>query len=451
MNIIEIPSAVVGHVKWFSDFDFRDRPLSFNEITTGYFWFFLVLAAAVIAVLPIADRWLESLKAYADIDMRLRRAEPYTGPIMRYSTAVVLLLTWQARTLLAPELYEQSPWIGWAHFVVAIILLATKANRVAAAGLLGLWLLGVYFNGAFHMLDYLHFVGIAIFIYYCDHEDLKKRELGIPALYFAVGFSLVWLGFEKLVYSGWSVSLLEVRPVLRLGMPVDFFLTGAAFVEIALGVLLILGLLGRPLSLVITLVFICTTLVFGRNEIIGHTPVHAALVVFLIHGEGTVYRAPFSFSRKLWQQCVFAGVSLLAVTLGLGSLYIVGARQEHRAAVETLGEIPEPITSSTQTPVLDSLEIVKSAAGSDVAITMRNFTFVKPLDDGAILASPTTDEGYGIVTIDGRAIALIDGDRSPLIANTERVLDQGVLRLYTPDGRMITDADGTPLLYRLSD
>lgn len=442
---------MVGHVKWFSDFDFRDRPLSFNEITTGYFWFFLILATVVIAILPLLDRWLESLKAYTDIDMSLRRAEPYTGKIISYSTAAVLLLTWQARALLAPELYEQSPWIGWAHFVVALLLFSSRANRIAAVGLLALWMVGVYFNGAFHMVDYLHFVGIAIFVFYSENDDLKKRELGIPALYFTVGFSLVWLGFEKLVYSGWSIALLEQRPVLRLGMPVDFFLTGAAFVEISLGVLLILGLLGRPLSLVITLVFICTTLVFGRNEIIGHTPVHAALIVFLIHGEGTVYRAPFSFSRKLWQRCVFAGVVSLAITLGLGSFYILGARQEHRAAVKIDGEIPEPIEITGTTPTFESVEVVKSAAGSDVVVTMTDFEFVKPLDDGAVLATPETHMGYGIVTIDGRAIALIDGDRAPLIANTERVLDQGILRLYTPDGRMITDAEGRPLLYRFSD
>ena len=38
------------------------------------------------------------------------------------------------------------------------------------------------------------------------------------------------------------------------------------------------------LALLITLVFFATTLVFGKLEVIGHTMLHAALIVFLIEG-----------------------------------------------------------------------------------------------------------------------------------------------------------------------
>ena len=96
-------------------------------------------------------------------------------------------------------------------------------------------------------------------------------------LYATVGFSLCWVGLEKLVYPAWSLYLLEQHPQLALGFPPDFFLMGAAFVELALGYLLLIGLFGRPLALVITVVFLMTTLVFGKLEVIGHTPLHAAL------------------------------------------------------------------------------------------------------------------------------------------------------------------------------
>lgn len=451
MNIETALTPIVSHVKWFSDFDFRDPPRFFGEILNPLFWFFLILATVVIGALPVVERWLTTIKAYDNIDNWLRDKTPLTGRIMNYSIAAVLLLNWADHTLLAPEIYEESAIIGWSQFFIAILLLTGRANRVAALAIGALWFVGVFLNGAFHMFDYFHLVGIAAFIYFSQDPDLKRRELGIPALYFSVGFSLVWLGLEKLVYAGWSLSLLEQRPVLRLGMPPDFFLTGAAFVEIALGVLLILGLLGRPFALVITVVFIMTTLVFGRSEVIGHTSLHASLVVFLIHGSGTVYRPPFALVKKLWQQMLLAGVTLVGLIFGLGSLYVLGAQYEHKVAIEKLGPIPDPIVLEEKRPVLKSVEVVKTVAGTDVVVNITNWEFVEPLLAGETKENPVHGRGYGVISVDGRSIVLIAGKRSPIVMNTERVLDKGVLRLYSQDGRLIVDDEGDPVLFRLSE
>ena len=109
----------------------------------------------------------------------------------------------------------------------------------------------------------------------------------------------MWLGCEKLVYPEWVNYLLEQKPLLTLGLDRDFFRVASAFIELGLGFMLIIGLFGRSLSVTITLVFFLTTMVFGKVEIIGHTLIHAALIVFLLEGPGHGFRPPAALHRTL--------------------------------------------------------------------------------------------------------------------------------------------------------
>jgi hypothetical protein len=179
-----------------------------------------------------------------------------------------------------------------------------------------LYLYGATQFGFFYMLDYLHYVGIAIYLVISRVQRPRLRAIGLPILYATVGFSLSWLALEKIVYPDWALYLLEQNPQLTMGLPVIFFLTSAAFVEFSLGYLLIICLFQRPLALVITLVFFTTTAVFGKVEVIGHTTLHAALIIFLLNGPGTVYRAPITFHSRTPLRVAFASVNF-ALLLGL--------------------------------------------------------------------------------------------------------------------------------------
>jgi hypothetical protein len=98
--------------------------------------------------------------------------------------------------------------------------------------------------------------------------------------------------------------------------------------------LLIIGLFERPLALTITMVFFLTTLVFGKVEVIGHTTLHAALIVFLLHGPGTVYRAPVRFHRRLPLRVAFAAVNFALALVLLLPAYQAGAWYQHRIYTE---------------------------------------------------------------------------------------------------------------------
>jgi hypothetical protein len=207
---------------------------------------------------------------------------------------------------------------------------------VPLAGVLlgALWLYAAFSFGLFHLLDYAFYPGIAFALAVSRSAQARIRGLGLPALYLTVGFSLFWVALEKLVYPEWALYVLSQHRVLAMGLTLDFFLVGAAFVELSLGHLLILGLLGRTLALTITIVFLITTSVLGgKLEVMGHTPVHAALVVFLLEGAGHSYRPPFLAPRTLSRRALLSAGSFVALLAVLLVAYQAGAQHKYEEAI----------------------------------------------------------------------------------------------------------------------
>ena len=204
-------------------------------------------------------------------------------------------------------------WIGWYQFILALLLLFDATVPLAGLGMFGLYLIGVSQYGWFHMLDYVLYLGVAYYLTVGTASNERLRTSAIPALYLTVGLSLCWVALEKLVYPRWVLQLLEANPVLSLGLPPEFFLVAAAFVELSLGYLLIICLLARPLALTITVVFFLTTMVFGKVEVIGHTMLHAALIVFVTVGPGVGFRPPILVHSRLPVRLAFAGVNFVVL------------------------------------------------------------------------------------------------------------------------------------------
>ena len=121
----------------------------------------------------------------------------------------------------------------------------------------------------------------------------------------------------------------------------------AAFVELGLGYLLIIGLLERPFALLITLVFFATTLIFGKLEVIGHTMLHAALIVFLIQGSAGRYPAPVRIHRRPRMRVAFASINFLLLLALLLVPYAAGARRMYETARE--GELAPAQTDARPT------------------------------------------------------------------------------------------------------
>ncbi len=328
------PALAYAHVKWFSQFTYADPPRTLAEVATPTFLALAALSTVVIGGLAVADEWLRSMALARRIDAWLETYRGESRVVLRVGTGATMLMAWQAGTLLAPELPAVHDALGWAQFGVVLLLLIPQT--VPAAGvLLGvLWVYAAFSFGLFHLLDYAFYPGIAFTLTVSRFKDDKIRGLGLPALYLTVGFSLFWVALEKLVYPDWALYVLSQHPGLAMGLTLDFFLVGAAFVELSLGHLLIIGLLGRTLALTITIVFLITSSVFGgKLEVMGHTPVHAALVVFLLEGAGHSYRPPFLAPKRLSMRALLSAVTFVALLVALLVAYQAGAQHKYQEAI----------------------------------------------------------------------------------------------------------------------
>ena len=324
-----LPPAAFAHVKWFSNFSFLDRPLSLEEVVTPLFIGLLALSTIVLGILVFVDRKIEDLPLYQQVKNWLADRQHLSMLVLRIGMGITLILSWQVDTLLAPYL-EINEALGWVQFILALLLIFPQTTPLSGAGIVGLWIAGVFEFGGFYMLDYLAFVGIGVYLMLGNAQNAGLKGIAIPALYFCVGFALIWPALEKLVYPAWGLEILANHPILTLGLPPEFFLAAAAFVELALGYILIIGLLGRPMGLIITLVFFTTTMIFGKVEVIGHTHLHAALIVFMLNGPGKIYPAPIDIHRKLGWRVAFAMVNFVLVTGICLVMYDLGSESTYQ-------------------------------------------------------------------------------------------------------------------------
>lgn len=313
------PLAAFAHVKWFAPWSFADQPTALDNLITPVSIGLLLFTMVALGLAVFIDRTLQTQRWYQRIIEWFEARTEYAPLVLRIGLGMTLVLAWQADTLLTPDLPLANQWIGWIQFGLALLLIFPQTTPIAAAGILGLYVVGILEHGAFYMLDYFIFVGVAVYLMVYAHTNPRVRALRIPALYFSVGFALFWVAIEKLIYPQWGLAILAERPILTLGLDARFFLTSAAFVELALGYLFIIGLLERPMAIVVTLVFFTTSAVFGRVEVIGHTIIHAALIVFLLEGtKASPYAAPIAWERKLWRRIAFASINfvlLLAILI----------------------------------------------------------------------------------------------------------------------------------------
>ncbi len=402
------PLYAAAHVKWFSTYSFTERPLGMDEIVTPLFWVLFGASVLGVAATVFIDEQLTQRSWYAGLTQRLARWAGSSDLILRVAIGGVLLLSWQSGSLLVPEVPSMLPGLDLVQLVLALAILSNRMVTPAGYGLIGLYLLALWRYGPLHMLDYLYLVGAAYYLVVAGARSAKVRASGLPLLYASVGFSLSWVGLEKLVYPQWALSILEERPFLTLGFDPAFFLTSAAFVEFTLGYLLIVCLVQRPLAIAITMLFMSTTLVFGKLEFVGHGIVHAALIVFVLQGRGQTFRTPITFFYHMKQRLVFAVIAFVAFQWALLGVYSGIAEDRYASARASDHAMPMATISLPENhrpPTLALDVAADSMGGWNVHLITEHFRFV-PERAG----SPAVyGEGHAHLYIDDRKTARIYG------------------------------------------
>lgn len=398
--------GAMAHVKWFSDYSFQQPPLELSALNTPYFWGLLLLSVVSLPLFTWIDRWGEKSAVYQRFDGFLDQYSVNGPLIMRVAMGAVLLMSWQGDSYVAPEIMIPHPFWGWFQFLLALFLLFPKTTPITGAGVVFLWILGVMNNGLFHMLDYIVYPAVGLYMIFTYMKNPRIKNLDLPVLYSGLGFSLCWVAFEKMIYPYWGLEVLASAPALTMGLPHDFFLISCAFIEFTLGYLLIICLLQRPLAAIITLVFFITTSFFGKTEVVGHTILHGALLVFIVTGPGHHYLAPIRLHKSLWMRNAFAIINFLILFAVMIFPYSKMANKVHAEAmakhsVHMHEKFEVPLDTPRPEIVIHAMADEKG--GYNFHLAVKNFKF-KPED---VNSSDIVGEGHGHIYLNGKKLGRV--------------------------------------------
>lgn len=296
-----------AHVKWFTDLVPEKETIIhiLSPLFMGIALFIAVLLAVLTQVLPALSGW----KLMQKVDSKLDQWHRYSLHILKYGLAATLLIQVLSGSLFVPE-FEISSQTESILLWLAIVLLLIPHHWATKAGVLvTLWLLVKLMLdvGLFHMLDYGFYVAIIGTLLL---EKTKVERWGMPILYLGTGLSLCWVAVEKWVFPAMALDIIENHGVPTFGFAPDAFVVIAAFIEFVVGYLLVVGILNRLLSIVLTAIFISTTMLFGMTELIGHFMIHIVLIIFIIEGV-SFYKPPVDMHKRRLDQMIFVSLNFL--------------------------------------------------------------------------------------------------------------------------------------------
>jgi uncharacterized membrane protein YphA (DoxX/SURF4 family) len=297
------------HVKWFTDL----KPVkeSLDHVLSPIFMGTALAVALLLAVLTQVLPMIMRIPALHRMDHQLEKLRPWSFRILQYGTAVSLLWGLLEGALFAPELTVDSAALRMAVWAVIALLLIPHhfAVKAAALGLIVLFGYDAAQYGLFHMLDYGFYLAIAgaLALY-----RTRWQQWSFPLLYLGTGLSLCWVAVEKWIYPAMSLDIISHHGVPTFGFPAEVFIVLSAFIEFVVGYLLVVGILNRLLSIVLTVIFILTTMLFGYVEIVGHLMIHIILLLFIIEGV-SFYKPPVEMHRTRIDRMIFVALNFLFV------------------------------------------------------------------------------------------------------------------------------------------
>lgn len=303
------PIVAKAHVKWFTVKEPEKVPI--EQILSTEFIVLSVLIAIFLALLSQFIPHLMKIPGVSRIDMKLDSYRKYSRYILKYGTAAAFILQVLNHTMFAPEFTIHYTWQTILMWIIIVTLLIPHhfSTKLAAVLMLGLFIHIWSYTGWFHMLDYGFYLAI-IGVLLVGRTRLETA--GFPFLYLGTGLSLCWVAVEKWVYPYMTTDIIHRHNVPTFGFEPELFVVLSAFIEFVVGYLLVVGILNRLLAVVVTILFILTTTIFGYTEVVGHGMIHIVLIIFIIEGI-SFYHPPIKMHRTRLDQMIFVFLNFLFV------------------------------------------------------------------------------------------------------------------------------------------
>ncbi len=325
LALIATSAPAHAHVKWFAPYIVGAPPQPIGAtLTNVWFW----TGIALVLVFFLATRAVEKSSAGETI---LRGMDRITDPLWKrlddfvrvVIAAFFVAIFAVGGVYLTPDLKTPAEWVSWTQLLIAGLIFSRKTQPLAAAGIIGLWLLALRDYDVFHLLDYLALgVGVAAYLVLEASSNPEWRKHRFEALRWGVAIALMWSSLEKFAYPDWFYPLVEEKPFLTFGMPRDMFIPMAGVAEFTMG----FGLLWTPLvrrlsAIALFVIFNAAVYPFGRVDLIGHALIMAIIVAIAADHTREVHFLP-ALKRRLAGVPAGLAAALVIFVTGYWGLHI---------------------------------------------------------------------------------------------------------------------------------
>jgi len=304
-----LPTAASAHVKWFCSFDVAGQPRGLENVLCPNFEQLTGLALAVLLTGCVLEGTALGAAMLRALDRVTSGLRVDTETLVRATCGFFFVALWTTGgILLTPELKTASPAIPWLQLAIAAGLIWRRTLPLSALGIVGLFGVAVRDYGAFHLMDYPIFLGVAVYLALTGFGRttfLGARPLDIVR--WAAGVTLMWASIEKWAYPEWTFPLFISHPAMNMGFDIEFFMRAAGVIEFTLAFALMwTPLVRRAAAIILTGMFVSAVLEFGKIDAMGHSVI--IVVLLAIAADDTVT----SVRRWNWWR------PLLAPALGYG-------------------------------------------------------------------------------------------------------------------------------------
>jgi hypothetical protein len=301
-----------AHERWFDPSDAApDWDFVFEETTL---WLLAGALAITLLVRLIARYW-----PGVDIPF-LERLVPWMPFAVRVHLAVSLIGLLSLGRFLSPSMDLQvDVWgfvLGGLMVIVAFAMATGWYAREAAFLLFASGFIAWIPFDLVAVLSRADVLGLALYILIagpgrwsadvelarCAPSSPSEHARAVWWLKVAAGIALIVVAFdEKLVVPQLAVDFLEAHPdfniarsIFGIEMSNLEFARVAGAIEVLFGLLLISGALPQLVVLVAGIPFNATLWFFGNNELLGHLPIYATMLVVLVYGSSPQLRPAVS-------------------------------------------------------------------------------------------------------------------------------------------------------------
>ncbi|KXF80975.1 hypothetical protein [Enterovibrio coralii] len=295
-----------AHVQWFvAPEEMKDVYFEFDSFYLATFVFvgFFTTLALIITNLKNKPAFLNAIVS-GNINISKRAF------VMVFVVIQVIFFSLQVINggFLAPNIVLPPEYLALGIALqLGVVVSASVSVMVSGIFVLLTTLLMIAMTPATIWINYaLEFVAIGVFMIFCgshvssiDSKLVQKLRLpsaeqlwhnALLVLRVGIGLQLAVLAMtEKLIYPGLAVVFIEMFPFYNIfptiGLPMGTNLHFVFFVgicELALGLLLALGVANRLTMLMATFAFVTTAIIHGVQEVEGHLPIFAAAFVLLL-------------------------------------------------------------------------------------------------------------------------------------------------------------------------